>query len=102
MKNSKVTVDFAATFGPQMLIDGARATAEQFPWLPAALSSCGAGEWENRAYVRYVSAVDPNNPGSEWQFETSVAIHHQELGTVVIDILRGGRIGGIEFLDRLD
>lgn len=97
----KMTEEFAAGFDPQMLIDEARATAPQFPWLPVALSNCGAGEWESRAYVRYVSAVAPNRPESECEFIASVTIQHRLLGMVVIDILQGNRIGGIEFVERL-
>lgn len=102
MKNIKTPEDFAGGFDPSMLIEDVRATASEFSWLPAALTNCGAGEWESRAYVRYVSTVDANQPNSEWQFRCSVTIHHRILGMVVIDILRDDRIGGIEFVDRLD
>lgn len=89
-------------FDPQMLIEDAQAQAPQFPWLPAALNRCIDGKWESRAYVRYVSSIAANQPGSEWQFDTNIVIDHSELGMVVIDLLRGDRIGGIEFVDRID
>jgi hypothetical protein len=96
------TYEFATGFDPQMLVEDARAQAAEFSWLPAALTKCGAGVWESRAYVRYVSANNPNQPTSEWQFKTSVVFHHRILGVVVADILQGDIIGGIEFVDRLD
>ena len=89
-------------FGPRMLIEAARHQATEFPWLPAALSKCGEGEWESRAYVRYVPCHQPNQPGSEWQFETNVVLHLPELGMVVLDVLQGQRIGGIELVDRIE
>lgn len=85
-----------------MLIEDAQAQVPEFPWLPAALSSCGPGKWESRAYVHYVSPVDPNLPDSQWHFEKNVVIDHSVLGMVVIDIMKGNRIGGIEFVDRID
>lgn len=102
VKHIKTPEDFASGFDTQMLIEDARATAPEFSWLPAALTNCGVGKWESRAYVRYISAINPNQPESEWQFRTSVTLHHRSLGMVVIDILQGDRIGGIEFLDWLD
>ncbi|MEJ7808525.1 MAG: hypothetical protein WKG03_21710 [Telluria sp.] len=102
MKSNKPIDDLAEGFDPRMLIEDARAQAPMFPWLPAALDRCAAGEWESRAYVRYVSSVAPNQPGSDWQFEKNIVIDHNELGTVVIDVLRGDLIGGIELVDRVD
>ena len=89
-------------FEPHMLIEAVREQAPEYPWLPEALASCGSGQWESRAYVRYVPCQNPNQPGDEWQFETSVALIHETFGVVVIDLLKGGRLGGIEFVDRIE
>ena len=102
MKDTKSNDDFAGGFDPQMLIEDARAQAPEFAWLPTELMRCGAGNWESSAYVHYVSSTNPNQPGSEWQFKTNVVIDHSTLGTVVIDVLHGDRIGGIEFIDRIN
>jgi RNA polymerase II subunit A small phosphatase-like protein len=93
--------DLSAGFEPCMLIEDALAQAPELAWLPAALACCGSGEWESRAYVRYVSCVDPNQPGSDWQFKNNVVIDHRIFGQAVIDILQGDRVGGIEFVDRI-
>jgi RNA polymerase II subunit A small phosphatase-like protein len=93
--------DLSTGFEPRMLIEDALAQAPEFAWLPAALAHCGPGEWKSRAYVHYVSSVDPNQPGSDWQFKNSVVIDHRIFGEVVIDILQGDRIGGVEFIDRI-
>ncbi|SFZ89602.1 hypothetical protein SAMN05428642_101442 [Flaviramulus basaltis] len=55
-------------------------------------------EWYKRAYVGLVNAIKPNQPGSEWQFEENIELHHPTEGTIILDILKGGRVGGIEFL----
>ncbi len=102
MKKIELDDDVAAGFDPRMLIEDARAQVPEFPWLPDALARCGTGKWESSAYVRYVTSINPNQPKSQWQFETNVVINHRSLGMVVIDILQGDRIGGIEFVDRID
>ncbi|SHG37951.1 hypothetical protein [Massilia sp. CF038] len=94
--------EFAAGFDPQMLMEDALAQAAEFSWLPTAINKWGAGVWESRAYLRYVSANNPNQPASRRQLKTSVTIHHRVLGMVVLDILQGDIIGGIEFVDRLE
>ncbi len=85
-----------------MLIEAVKIQAPKFPWLPLALSQCGAGYWESPAYVSYISGKNPNQPGSEWQFETNVLLEHETMGTVIIDILKGQRLGGIEFVDKIE
>ena len=93
--------DLSGGFEPTMLIAAVQEQAPEFPWLPDALAKCGEGEWESRAYVRYVSRRNPNQPGSVWQFEVNVVLQHKALGMVVLDILKGDRLGGIEFVDRI-
>jgi hypothetical protein len=39
--------------------------------------------------------------GSEWQFDHNVILTDETEGTLVLDILKGNRVGGIEFLKRL-
>lgn len=88
-------------FHPRMLIAAVQEQAPEFGWLEEALCNCGTGEWESPAYVGYVSRHRPNQPGAEWQFEKNVVLQHEELGMVVLDVLKGNRLGGIEFLDRI-
>lgn len=94
--------DFSGDFAPCMLIEAVKEQAPEYPWLPEALAECGAGQWESPAYVGYVSRRNPNQPGSEWQFEANVVLNHQTLGMVVIDVLQGSRLGGIEFVDKIE
>ena len=70
--------------------------------LVIALTNCNDGQWKNKAYYQFVSSINANQVGSEWQFEISIRLEHQKKGTIIIDILKCGRIGGIEFLALLD
>jgi hypothetical protein len=74
---------------------------EQQPDLADALSRCTTALVESRAYIHFVPSKSANQPGSEWQFERNVFLHHPEHGRLVLDVLKDGRIGGVEFLDRL-
>lgn len=48
-----------------------------------------------------MSPENANKPGSEWQFEKSITIEDTKYGDVVLDILKDGRVGSIEYLDRV-
>lgn len=93
--------DLSEGFDPTTLIEAVRAQAPEFPWLPEVLSKCGVGLWESRAYVRYVDRRNANQSGAEWQFKTNVVLSHETLGTVVLDVLKDNRLGGIEFVDKI-
>lgn len=89
-------------YDPGWLVDLARASCPDEPWLqPNALSRCTFCYWDSRAYAYFVAPTDPNQPGSEWQFEKNVLLEHPREGTLVLDILRDRRVGGVEFLKRL-
>jgi len=96
------SVDLSEGFEPVMLVAAVQEQAPELPWLTEALRSCPAGDWSSRAYVGYVSRIKPNQPGSEWQFETNVVLSHETLGMVVLDVLKGSRLGGIEFVDKIE
>jgi hypothetical protein len=85
-------------YDPSWLVELAR---QQQPVLVSSLMSCTTALSEGKAYVRFVDPECPNQPGSEWQFDRNVSLHHPEHGQVVLDVLKDGRIGGLEFLDRL-
>jgi hypothetical protein len=36
--------------------------------------------------------------GSQWQFEENIILEDPERGDLVLDILKGQRVGGVEFL----
>ena len=85
-------------YDPSWLVELAR---QQEPRLVWALMKCTIAFVESKAYIHFVHPASPNQPGSEWQFDRNVSLHHPLDGHVVLDVLTDGRIGGLEFIDRL-
>jgi hypothetical protein len=88
-------------YDPGWLVEAAWRQFPDEPWLADALSVCTTAQIESLAYIRFVSPRRPNRPGSAWQFERNIVLEKTTGGTVVLDVLHGGRIGGVEFLSRL-
>lgn len=63
-----------------------------------ALEKCRKGKWESRAYIYFVSPQNANQEGADWQFGENIVLEHDTEGTIVIDLLKNGKIGGIEFV----
>ena len=85
-------------YDPTWLAELARLQARDMSWLEDALRECTRHARESRAYIYFVSPVAANQPGSEWQFETNVMLNDPREGELVLDILKGHRVGGVEFL----
>ncbi len=58
-------------------------------------------KWIRQPYIQFVSSENANQPGSDWQFDENIVLEHDTEGTIVLDILKGGRIGGIEFVNQI-
>ena len=79
--------------------------AQQHPdkqWLQNALKRCTQCRRESKAYLHFVDPQKPNEVGSEWQFKTNLELESPSDGWIILDILKGGRVGGVEFVDRLE
>jgi hypothetical protein len=85
----------AEPFDPSALVAAARLQHADKPWLADALARCTEVYPEGRAYLY---AVRPS--GAVRVLET-VTLHDRRLGTVVVDVLEGRRISGLEFLNKL-
>ncbi len=83
-------------YDPAWLVTLAREQLPEAPALADALESCTVARAESRAYLHF---VDPQGP--DWRFRENVALEHPREGTVVLDVLEDGRVGGIEMLSRL-
>ena len=88
-------------YDPAWLVDWVRANVPEEPWLADALARCTRAMEGGAAYLYFVDPADANQPGAEWQIDRSLTLHHTGEGTLVLDVLTGRRIGGIEFLARL-
>jgi len=58
-------------------------------------------KWIRQAYIRFVSSEKPNLPGSKWQFKENIVLEHEVEGTIILDVLKDGRIGGIELVNQI-
>ncbi len=77
---------------------------EQEPDRPDLIKELEKSEkkkWFRQPYIHFVSAERPNQPGSEWQFDEDIILEDEIEGTIVLDILKDGRIGGIEFVSQI-
>jgi len=84
-------------YDPMWLVQLAKDQIPDCPGLISALERCTQPIAIRQGYVQFVSAERPNQPGSAWQISESVALEAPE-GTVVLDVLKDGRIGGMEFV----
>jgi hypothetical protein len=89
------------SYNPSWLVVLACEQHPQQPWLPDALSQCTRCLRESDAYIYFVNPVNPNEPGSEWQFDTSILLECPTEGLLVLDILKENRVGGVEFVDKI-
>ncbi|MBL0051853.1 MAG: hypothetical protein IPP29_10265 [Bacteroidetes bacterium] len=57
------------------------------------------GHLSSKAYYQFVDSKNANQVGAEWQHDDCIVIAKMDM---VIDLLKDGRIGGIEFISLLD
>lgn len=67
-----------------------------------ALQNCKDGRWTSNGYYQFVDSKNANQIGSEWQFDENIVLEPEYKGDIVLDLLKDGRIGGIEFMDLID
>ena len=67
-----------------------------------SLQNCIGGKWKSKAYYQFVNSENPNQEGSEWQFLENLIFEHDVIGTIIVDLLKDNRIGGLEFYDLID
>lgn len=89
------------TYDPAWLVDWLRASGAGEPWLADALARCTRAMDGGRAYLHFVDPADAGHPGAAWRWERNLTLEHPTEGTLVVDVLAGDRVGGIEFLRRL-
>jgi len=75
---------------------------EQYPErkdLIVALQNATGGLWTDKAYFQFIDSTNANQPGESWQHDDCIVV---EKANIVIDLLKDGRIGGIEFLSLIE
>jgi hypothetical protein len=88
-------------YNPGWLVALARRQHPEKPWLADAFARCNAVIKRAQFIIHFVDPTDANQPGAEWQFDTTLWMKDPVEGNLVVDVLKGGRIGAVEFYDRL-
>ena len=88
-------------YDPEWLAVLAEAQVPKEPWLPDAIRRCTRHSAESKAYYHFVSSENANQPEAEWQFDTNIILEDPNEGQLVLDILKGNRVGGLEFVDKI-
>jgi len=83
-------------YDPSWLVELAREQVAEEPWLPDALAGCRRAWKESDLYTYFVTPHKQNLPGGEWQFDYNIVLEHPTKGSLVLDILKDGRVGGVE------
>ena len=89
------------SYDPSWLVELAREQLPEATWLSDALAACTRFCSYSDAMIYFVDPARPNEPGSAWQFDTCVELESPVHGWLVLDILKGGRVGGVEFVDNI-
>lgn len=89
------------SFDPTWLVTAIRRYCPSNPELAEAAARCIRYLSGTELYVHFVSSEDANVPGAEWQHDYCQVLEETPYGEVVLDILKDGRIGGIEFLHQV-
>lgn len=82
----------------QEVIDLIKINIPEKSSLKDTLENAKNGNWESKAYYRFVDSKNANKPDAEWQFKENIVFDHPKLGTIILDILQDERLGGIEFV----
>lgn len=85
-------------FDPTLFARLARDQWQDEPDLCAAWLRCTM-EWpKDDLYTHFMPPMERQH---RWNFRASLFLSHPTLGTLVVDVLKDGSIGGMEYLDRV-
>lgn len=85
-------------YNPQWLVELAKEQIAERPNIIEALSKCVLAKTDNPAYTYFENEDKPNQSNSIWQFEENIILLDKKHGEIILDVLDGNQIGGVEFL----
>ena len=83
------------------IIDLVRQQEPQRQDIVKSLKRCSGGKWTSNGYYKF-STPKNGNKGPEWEFRENIVLEHEFLGLIVLDLLKNGRIAGIEFINLIE
>ena len=72
------------------------------PELITALRNSKNGYWSSKGYYRFVDSKNANEKGAEWQHDECIVLEQETESDIVLDMLKDGRVGGIEFIGLIE
>lgn len=88
-------------YNPDWLVEAAQEQIPEEKVIIHNLKKCIMCFKESKAYHYFILPKNPNEPNSDWQFDENILLRDTKHGDIVLDILKGKVIGGIEFLKYL-
>ncbi len=89
-------------YDPEWLVRLVRAQCPHEAAVDAALQQCTRAHVVSARRTRFVSGFHPKRANSPWEFERHLRLDCPEHGALLLDILRNGQVGGVEYLDRYE
>jgi len=84
-------------FDPDWIIDLVKVQEPLRKDIIDALKKCKKGYWNSKAWVYFA-----DKDGPEWQIAENFILNHETKGLIVLDLLKNGKIGGIEFVKEIE
>ncbi len=88
-------------FDSSWLITHIEENDTEYRWLIKPLKDITKCYIKSPFYTYFVSSENANQEGAEWQFDKNIILVDTIEGDVVLDVLKSGKIGGIEYLSKL-
>ena len=88
-------------YDPTWIADAVRENYPEENELLNDIIKCTSCIVKNEKYTYFVDASNANRPGSKWQFVKSIEIRNTPCGHIKLDVLKGKKLGGIEFLNNV-
>lgn len=83
------------------LVPLARTQWTEYPLIADSFARCTTQWPESELYTYFIDPTTIHKPGSAWQFAGNFFLSCPVRGTLVVDVMKDGSIGGIEYLDRV-
>lgn len=88
-------------YDPKWLLELAQQQIPNEIQVIESLKKCTSCFQRSKAYIYFVDGSNPNQKDAAWQFDRNVILEDKKLGTIILDVLEGNKVGGVEFLKYL-
>jgi len=86
-------------YDPIWLVELAKEQIPDQPWIAEVLTKCTRCS-KSKNHFYFVNPERSNEPGSNWQYEMCISLNSPTEGWLLLDILKGNRGGGVEFVEK--